>query len=77
MSARLGNTESVRLLLQNGASCDATTKNGYTALHLAVKEGHEQVVSLLLDNGANHNIKTGVNNEKQFDYKVSHDQIYE
>ena len=48
------------LLLQHGASPDATTKDLYTALHIASKEGHEDVVAVLLDHGANHLLTTKV-----------------
>ena len=33
----------VVLLLQSGAQVDATTKDLYTALHIAAKEGQEEV----------------------------------
>jgi ankyrin len=50
----------VLLLLSNGATRDAATKDNYTPLHIAVKEGHEDVVEILLDNGAKHDITTKV-----------------
>jgi len=50
----------VVLLLQHGASPDATTKDLYTALHIASKEGHEDVVAVLLDHGSNHLLTTKV-----------------
>ena len=40
---RLGNVDIVVLLLQSGAQVDATTKDLYTALHIAAKEGQEEV----------------------------------
>lgn len=42
----------VGLLLQHGAAVDATTKDMYTSLHIAAKEGQEEVASVLLDHGA-------------------------
>jgi ankyrin repeat protein len=33
----------VMLLLQHGAAVDATTKDLYTPLHIAAKEGQEEV----------------------------------
>lgn len=32
------------LLLQHGAAVDTTTKDMYTALHIAAKEGREEVM---------------------------------
>lgn len=32
------------LLLQHGAAVDTTTKDMYTALHIAAKEGQEEVM---------------------------------
>ena len=40
------------ILLQHGATVDAVTKDSYTALHIAAKEGQEEVASLLLDHQA-------------------------
>lgn len=36
------------LLLQHGAKVDNTTKDMYTALHIAAKEGQDEVKCLLL-----------------------------
>lgn len=35
------------LLLQHGAQVDATTKDLYTALHIAAKEGQDEVSKLI------------------------------
>ena len=40
------------MLLQSGAQVDATTKDLYTALHIAAKEGQEEVASVLLEHKA-------------------------
>lgn len=43
MASRLGNTDIVMLLLQHGAAIDAPTKDLYTPLHIAAKEGQDEV----------------------------------
>ena len=48
------------LLLDNGAAPDAATIEQYTPLHIAAKEGHDDVVQLLLDRGADHSLATSV-----------------
>lgn len=50
----------VGVLLQNKADVDAVTKDSYTALHIAAKEGQEEVASLLLDQKADLAAKTKV-----------------
>lgn len=39
IASRLGNTDIVMLLLQHGAQVDAATRDSYTPLHIAAKEG--------------------------------------
>ena len=43
IASRLGNVDIVMLLRQHGADVDATTKDLYTPLHIAAKEGQEEV----------------------------------
>ena len=52
IASRLGNVDIVVLLLQSGAQVDASTKDLYTALHIAAKEGQEEVKKLLRLNKA-------------------------
>lgn len=47
-------------LLQSGASANAATTSGYTPLHLAAREGHQDVAVMLLDNGASLSSSTKV-----------------
>jgi len=42
------------LLLQHGAQVDATTKDLYTALHIAAKEGQDEVKDLISKKIADH-----------------------
>ena len=51
-ASRNGPADCVKLLLQQGARVDATTKGGATALHRAAFAGHTYICSLLLRAGA-------------------------
>jgi len=48
IASRLGNVDIVMLLLAHGAAVDSTTKDLYTALHIASKEGQEEVRALIM-----------------------------
>ena len=48
------------MLLEAGAAVDATTKDHYTPVHIACKEGHLDVLELLIDQGADLSITTKV-----------------
>lgn len=56
----MGNVDNVLLLLQHGAEPEAVTKDGYTPLHIAAKEGHEEVIGVLIDQSASPNSVTKV-----------------
>jgi len=51
LASRVGDADTVELLISQGASLNAVTSDGYTPLHIAAKEGHDDVVHLLLDHG--------------------------
>ncbi|RDH82056.1 MAG: hypothetical protein DIZ78_16645 [endosymbiont of Escarpia spicata] len=53
-----GDIENVRILLENGAEPNVVDSNfGYTPLHSAAQTNHIEMVQLLLDHGADVNIK--------------------
>lgn len=54
----------VTLLLAKGADIQAKTRDGLTPLHCAARSGHDQVVDMLLENGALIHSKTKVNKQK-------------
>ncbi len=52
-AAGMGDTETVRSLLQEGVDVDAKNEVfGYTALILAARQGYAETVRVLLENGA-------------------------
>lgn len=53
MASREGKLDDVRTALENGGTPDTKdSKNGFTALHWASTNGHDSLVSLLLENNA-------------------------
>lgn len=48
VAAQNGHTEVAAALLTHGANLTATTKSGWSALHLAAKEDHIGITALLL-----------------------------
>jgi serine/threonine-protein phosphatase 6 regulatory ankyrin repeat subunit B len=52
-AARWGHVGIVRLLLERGADVSTPNDSGHSAMVLAVGFGREEVVSILLDSGAN------------------------
>lgn len=56
-SAENDQRKSIKWLLANGADPNLTMNNGWTAAHAAAKQGHSEVLKMLLDGGANKDIK--------------------
>lgn len=56
-----GQAEIVNILIQYGAAVNIQSQNGFTPLYMAAQENHDQVVKLLLSNGANQSLATEVN----------------
>lgn len=54
LAAAKGHQEMVELLLDRGASVDASDYTGWTPLHAAIYGGHADVVQLLLERGAHY-----------------------
>ena len=57
-SAKDGDVAKTKKLIANGVGLDETDRYGWTALMLAAKEGHAQVVALLLKSGADPNLES-------------------
>jgi len=60
VSSRLGDHETVQLLLQHSADVDALMRDHYTPLHVAVKHQHPDIVSILLEHAAKLDITSKV-----------------
>ena len=56
-AAQFNKPKSVRFLLENGANYNLTSKDGSMPLTLAMQEGNEEIVEMLLEKGAKANLK--------------------
>lgn len=63
LAAGAGHVEVLRLLLLKGADVDALTRDGNTALHLAVEERRRDCAKLLLASGARTDIRNSVDGD--------------
>ena len=61
MASCFGDIEIINILLSQGAKVDHKNGNGYFALWIAAREGHTEAVKLLIDRGANVNLKVDRN----------------
>lgn len=55
VAAHYNNDRVAQLLLENGASAQASAKNGYTPLHIAAKKNQMEIASSLLSYKADPN----------------------
>ena len=60
VSSRLGDYNTVQLLLQHSADVDALMRDHYTPLHIAVKHQHSDIISILLSHSAKLDVKSKV-----------------
>lgn len=58
-----------KALIKSGASIDSQDKDGRTPLHLAIKEGKEQLIEFLIKNGASLQIQDK-DNKSPLDYAI-------
>ena len=64
--SELGDLEGLkRFLKRNPDLVDMKDKNGWTALHLTIRSGLEDILKLLLDKHADPNLRTGRDNKGQ------------
>lgn len=59
-----GQEEVVKILVQNGASLNVQSQNGFTPLYMAAQENHDGCVKFLLSKGANQALATEVSRMK-------------
>ncbi len=58
LTAALGYTNIVEILLRNGANVNLRVQNGYTPLHHAAENGNDDTIEVLLEHGAQINEET-------------------
>jgi len=57
LAASKGNEAVLKYLIEKGADIDFQDKNGYCALHFAAQNNEIGIAEILLDNGANSNLR--------------------
>ena len=74
-AARKGDAAKVKELLDKGVDVNTKTQYGATALAYACDKGHIEVVKLLLEHGANVNVKDTFYGEVPIDWAISKDNV--
>jgi len=70
-AAQTGDLETVKRLLESGVDVDSTNRYGATALFFATDKGHAEMVTLLLERGANVNLTDTFYNAGPMDWALS------
>lgn len=60
-AARDNITEAVKKALEDGADVNAKNKNSYSPLHFAARWGNTDIATMLIEKGADVNVRVGVN----------------
>lgn len=58
LASKIGNSDFVSALIRNKADLNSTSLNNWTPLHIAAYEGEERIVNLLVEAGANPDIRS-------------------
>ena len=74
-AARKGDAAAVKAFLDKGVDVNAKTRYGATALSYACDKGHVEVVKLLIERGANLNVKDTFYGEVPIGWALSRDHV--
>jgi hypothetical protein len=69
-ASRQGDLQTVKALIDKGASIEATTAYGQTPLYLAAMSGHAELVRYLLDKGAKTDVRDSFYKASMLDFTV-------
>ena len=74
-AARAGDVETVKTLLASGVDIDETDFSTGTALHVAVGQGNQSIVQLLVEHGADLDAKSELNGARALHMAADFDEI--
>ena len=69
LAIKAGNLRTVKQLLQNGMNVNCRHDFGWNALHVAVINGHRDIIKLLVDEGADVNVKDEFSSAQRVAYQ--------